>query len=200
MKQGLIALALLASAGAANASIIPTLSGVPTATGGGDFSWMYDATLASDQALLSGNYFTIYDFDGYTGYGAIPADWTVTTALLGDTPFWVNPIDDPSILNVTFTWTGPAVNWTSPYMEVELGTFELFSTYNQGSLIGSYSSLGTRNQGPSRGTDIASVGSVTTPLEGGNVVVPEPATWALLIAGFGMVGTAMRRRKVALAA
>lgn len=30
--------------------------------------------------------------------------------------------------------------------------------------------------------------------------VPEPASWALMIAGFGMVGFAMRRRKVALAA
>ena len=26
-------------------------------------------------------------------------------------------------------------------------------------------------------------------------VVPEPATWALLIAGFGMVGVAARRRR-----
>lgn len=31
-------------------------------------------------------------------------------------------------------------------------------------------------------------------------VVPEPATWALLIAGFGMVGYAARRRSVGLAA
>jgi hypothetical protein len=30
--------------------------------------------------------------------------------------------------------------------------------------------------------------------------VPEPASWALMIAGFGLVGTAMRRRKVAIAA
>lgn len=30
--------------------------------------------------------------------------------------------------------------------------------------------------------------------------VPEPATWALLIAGFGMTGYAMRRRAAALAA
>ena len=30
--------------------------------------------------------------------------------------------------------------------------------------------------------------------------VPEPASWALMIAGFGMVGTALRRRKAVLAA
>ena len=30
--------------------------------------------------------------------------------------------------------------------------------------------------------------------------VPEPADWAMLIAGFGLTGTAMRRRRVALAA
>jgi hypothetical protein len=30
-------------------------------------------------------------------------------------------------------------------------------------------------------------------------IVPEPATWAMLIAGFGMVGFAMRRRKAGLA-
>ncbi|HPU16440.1 MAG TPA: PEPxxWA-CTERM sorting domain-containing protein [Polymorphobacter sp.] len=30
--------------------------------------------------------------------------------------------------------------------------------------------------------------------------VPEPASWALMFAGFGMVGTALRRRKVAAAA
>ncbi|MBC7522408.1 MAG: PEPxxWA-CTERM sorting domain-containing protein, partial [Sandarakinorhabdus sp.] len=30
--------------------------------------------------------------------------------------------------------------------------------------------------------------------------VPEPATWGLLIVGFGMVGVAARRRKAAVAA
>lgn len=31
-------------------------------------------------------------------------------------------------------------------------------------------------------------------------VVPEPASWAMLLAGFGLVGTAARRRRVTLAA
>lgn len=32
-------------------------------------------------------------------------------------------------------------------------------------------------------------------MEGGNGAIPEPTTWAMLIAGFGMVGMAMRRRQ-----
>lgn len=34
----------------------------------------------------------------------------------------------------------------------------------------------------------------------GGGAVPEPATWAMMIAGFGLVGSALRRRRVALAA
>jgi hypothetical protein len=30
--------------------------------------------------------------------------------------------------------------------------------------------------------------------------VPEPASWAMLIAGFGLTGAVMRRRRMALAA
>ena len=46
---------------------------------------------------------------------------------------------------------------------------------------------------------------ITNPLFGGNVqitydyaaaAVPEPAAWALMLAGFGIVGGAMRRRRV----
>lgn len=35
---------------------------------------------------------------------------------------------------------------------------------------------------------------------GGNGVVPEPASWAMLIAGFGLIGATMRRRRTMLAA
>ncbi|MFN7177077.1 MAG: PEPxxWA-CTERM sorting domain-containing protein, partial [Thermaurantiacus sp.] len=35
---------------------------------------------------------------------------------------------------------------------------------------------------------------------GGGGVIPEPATWAMLIAGFGLVGGALRRRRTALQA
>jgi PEP-CTERM motif len=35
--------------------------------------------------------------------------------------------------------------------------------------------------------------------DGGGEVVPEPASWAMMIAGFGLVGAAMRRRALAAA-
>jgi hypothetical protein len=36
-------------------------------------------------------------------------------------------------------------------------------------------------------------------LSGGNTGVPEPASWAMLIAGFGLTGAAMRRRRAVVA-
>ena len=45
----------------------------------------------------------------------------------------------------------------------------------------------------------ASEPNVETWVVRGDTRVPEPATWAMLIAGFGLVGTALRRRTAATA-
>ena len=47
--------------------------------------------------------------------------------------------------------------------------------------------------------DYANEPNVETWLVRGDARIPEPATWAMLIAGFGMVGFAMRRRTAATA-
>jgi hypothetical protein len=47
--------------------------------------------------------------------------------------------------------------------------------------------------------DSAYVGAETVDtwlVRGGNAGVPEPASWAMLIAGFGLVGATMRRRRI----
>jgi PEP-CTERM motif len=54
--------------------------------------------------------------------------------------------------------------------------------------------LSALNAAANAGTAFNVGGSLST------AVVPEPASWAMLIAGFGLVGAAMRRRKAALAA
>ena len=49
-------------------------------------------------------------------------------------------------------------------------------------------------------TGIAQAGNAATALDNLNIsVVPEPASWALLIAGFGLTGAAMRRRSTVAA-
>jgi hypothetical protein len=49
------------------------------------------------------------------------------------------------------------------------------------------------------GTDQAGRLTVTGARDPDGPVVPEPATWAMLIAGFGLVGATVRRRRAAVA-
>ena len=51
---------------------------------------------------------------------------------------------------------------------------------------------------PSRSTSNAQIKLLSLP-PGLNDVVPEPATWAMLIAGFGLVGSSLRRRRALIA-
>ncbi len=49
------------------------------------------------------------------------------------------------------------------------------------------------------GASVSPVGIVPNPVPG-PLAVPEPAAWAMLMAGFGLTGSAMRRRRRAVAA
>jgi hypothetical protein len=83
--------------------------------------------------------------------------------------------------------TGPATTWqtfSGAANILEDGLFSVSFVFNS-------------NRFPSKDIVIDQVyiiaGNPPTP------VIPEPATWAMMIAGFGLVGAAMRRRQTALA-
>jgi hypothetical protein len=66
--------------------------------------------------------------------------------------------------------------------------------------IGASGSAGAFSIGPGP-VGLCGTGEVCGVLEGPSAgVVPEPATWALMIAGFGLVGGALRRRTALLKA
>ena len=82
------------------------------------------------------------------------------------------------------------------------------STYSSGCDAGNSGYwLGLNNFQTSSGGPIALISNDTglnlsdpSPFApGGNTAVPEPATWALMIGGFGLAGAALRRRRAAVA-
>jgi hypothetical protein len=86
------------------------------------------------------------------------------------------------------------------YIESSLGC--VFGAVTQGLFVGGQTTSGFHS-----GSDpfqlrvnqlqYAATGAVVVGEPGG--VVPEPATWALMIGGFGLAGATLRRRKLALA-
>lgn len=208
MKKILLAFAALATAGAAQADIIPTLTASSPVLVGSLYQYTYTATLAADQELQTGNYFTIYDFQGFDHFGTLGEGFTGLTSLLGITPSRVLPMDDPTVLNATFKYMGPTLNRPSgdgQGVSTELGSFQIYSKFNGLGLI-DFASEGTKNNGLATGTLVDNVGSTAGPLAGGigstgggvGSTVPEPANWVLLIAGFASVGVVARSRRTVL--
>jgi hypothetical protein len=197
MKKLIAAAALAMAAASAQANIIPILVGdAPTANGDGTFSFTYQTTLASDQALRSGDFFTIYDFAGFTGFGTLPTGWMGSTANVGPTPPNVMPRDDPAITNISFTYTGPDINYpaSGAGVETNLGTVTAISTFG-GVGLDFFAGQGTKNQGVGKGTKVSNIGQTAVPISGGGSGqgVPEPSSWAMLLAGFGLLGMTARR-------
>jgi hypothetical protein len=175
---GFFAAAILALA--ARADIIPSITTATdiTPVGGGDFSWNYSATLTQDENVVRHDFFTIYDFAGYVpGENTQPAGWTFSAALIGKTPGKVNPIDNPHLFNLTWTYTGP-----TQIGPQSLGIFSAVSNTNS-SRTGEFAAEATKNSGDHAGTKIDNIG---------NIAVPIPEMSALLpmigVVGFGTMG------------
>jgi hypothetical protein len=172
-------LALAGTALIAHADIIPSFDSI--VPNGSNFQFNYTATVTGDQRVETGDFFTIYDFNGLVPNSAMmPANWSFSSLLIGVTPPQVNPPDDPMILNLTFTYTGA----TPIIGPAPLGTFSAVSNFGQ-SQPGYFAAQGTLNL---NGTKVDNVGVLPVP-------VPEISTFnqILEVCGLGIVGFAASR-------
>jgi hypothetical protein len=202
--------AALCVSGAAHASIIPVLDSVTQ--DGSNFLFSYHATLSGDQGLTTGSMLVIQDFGGY-----VPGSISVTGSgfssfILTSTPMVANFDtnaggvqtnavfnDDPNITDLVFTYNGPDFHTSGgPFTDIEIMGLTAESTLG-GVAVDGFSSRAIKNTGLGTvGTVAFNNGAVGVPTALG---VPEPASWALLILGFGGIGgmVRMQRRKPAAA-
>src|SRR4051794_33533352 len=127
MLAGSVGIGLLAANAPVRADILPTLDALPSAVSGG-YLWQYDAVLAKGQFLKSGDFFTIFDFNGYVpGSGTAPnANWAFISLPTGWLPSGLTGItDSASIPNLTWEYIGSPTGQGS----TDLGLFTAKSIF-----------------------------------------------------------------------
>jgi hypothetical protein len=193
----LLTLMLALTAVNASANTI-TVGPTPIVIGGGPFTWAYGVTLDGNSQINNGDFFTIFDFDGYiNGTQSANAGWNATSSNLGTCPTDVgfpalcSIFDDPALPNLTWTRTGGTIMGPgSNNPAILLGIFSAQSIYDNPRNDGWVSQdqdnqTGTANEGAGGNTNVP----FATP-------VPEPASLLLLGSGLAFVAR-MRKRKTA---
>lgn len=189
-KLSIITLIALAAAVSLRADIIPSFA-FTTPGPGTSTVWSYSINITSDQQVTTGDFFTIYDFGPFiAGSNVQPTGWSFSSSLLAPAPPNTNPPNDPTLADLTWTYTGATPISTGTH----LGPFSITqptSSFQEAPSTrnGFFAALATRNDGSN--TKISNVGNVPVP-----VPIPEPTTLSLLaFAGIGSALRAIRRRK-----
>jgi hypothetical protein len=148
-----------------NGDIIPTLSSVTGSSP--NFTWNYSANVTVDETINHGDFFTIYDFSSImpTTHSE-PVGWTFSTALVGPTPSLVSPIDNPSLWNLTWTYSGTAAIPGA----TALGMFSAVTNTDQ-LKTGQFTAEASRSNAPT-GTKIDNIGSVSVPVPESTDLLP----------------------------
>jgi hypothetical protein len=186
----LLSAATLMLGNAVKADIIPVFdSSTPN---GGNTTFSYTASVASGSRVNTGDYFTIYDFNGYVaGSEFAPVDWSISVQNVGITPAGQLLADGPSVVNLTFTYTG-AASLIGPVNPIGgPGAFGADSTSAAVKSLGQYSSM-THKQNPGHpdhNTPQSNQGYLVTP-----AAVPETSSLMLLVPGLVPLGMVLRRR------
>jgi hypothetical protein len=193
MKRLFIAAAALFSVASSAHAITPVLVDVDQQ--GSIFEFTYEATLDEDQGVRTGDRLVIFDFAGFLGFGLIPNPgieaFTENTTFVSNDPNELQPVpgffDDPNLPNLVFRWAAPPAFAVGAHPPIDF-MLSAFSSYG-GITFDGFTSITVKNNGPNIGQPIYVQGSTSVP------VVPEPASWALMIVGFGGVGSLLRRRR-----
>ncbi len=189
-KLSVVALICLAGMTALRADIIPSFAFTSPGSGTNTV-WNYTIDITSNQQVTAGDFFTIYDFGPFiAGSAFAPAGWTFSSALSTPPPMGTVPPDNPTLADLTWTYTGvntlPSGTHLGPF-----GVTQPTSAFAEtpSTHTGFFAASATRNDGSN--TKINNVGQVPVP-----VPVPEPTTMSLLaLAGIGSALRAVRRRK-----
>lgn len=98
---------LAAGSSEARAGFTVSLSGTST-NGSGNTVFNYTASTTANDQIAPGNFFRIYDFNGYIpGSITAPAGWTVSVSATDTPPSSVTlKYPDTTVPNLTFTYTG----------------------------------------------------------------------------------------------
>ena len=148
------------------------------------------AVVPHDNTSMAG-FLTLYDFAGYVdGTCAGPAGWGSTARDVGFTPDDVMPVDNHSIVNLTWARTSGPTLLGQPD-GIDLGMFSAQSIYNTITMV-SYTSRGIKNIGSREGTISDNVGNVQGPI-GPSVL--EPVNFALAGLALALLTGRIRSRK-----
>ncbi len=189
MKKIVVLVAWVAALAVVRGDIIPVFSG--TSPSGTNTVWGYQIDITSDQQVTAGDFFTIYDFGSFiTGSNVQPSGWSFSSSLITAPPAGVNPPDDPTLLNLTWTYTGataiPTGSTVGPFSVTVAGSQFQEAPPTRSSY---FAAQATRNSGGNF-SKINNVGRIPVP-----VAIPEPTTVAMTLLGAGLLLSAQRFRR-----
>jgi hypothetical protein len=156
-------------------------------------------THGPDEGVTSGSRFIIYDFAGLVaGSTFAPGGLSASAEMTSLVPFVIpGQSDDPAVENLVFTYDGPDFRTIdgpfAPFSFDGMGAVSAFQDLRHDAFI-----TFTIKNNPDAGenTQLIHVGIADVPLSTDiGQAVPEPATWAMMIGGFGLIGAAVRRRR-----